>query len=37
MATNFLPSREADLVTWSANFKAKIAATPTGKRKGDSH
>jgi len=29
MATNFLPSREADLVTWSANFKAKIAATPT--------
>jgi hypothetical protein len=29
MATNFLPSREADLVTWSVNFKTKITATPT--------
>jgi hypothetical protein len=29
MATDFLPSREADLVTWSANFSALILATPS--------
>lgn len=30
MATSsFLPSREADLVTWSLNFKTKITAAPT--------
>jgi hypothetical protein len=27
--TNFLPTREADLVIWSNNFSAKINATPT--------
>jgi hypothetical protein len=29
MPTAFPPSREAQLVTWSANFGAKITATPT--------
>src|SRR5205814_1634324 len=29
MRTDFLPGREADLVTWSANFAAKTTATPT--------
>jgi hypothetical protein len=28
MATNFLPTREAELVTWSTNFNALIVATP---------
>lgn len=28
-STNFLPSREADLVTWSNNFNTKIVAAPT--------
>src|SRR4030095_15264680 len=28
-STNFLPSREADLVTWSTNFNTKIVAAPT--------
>jgi hypothetical protein len=27
--TDYLPSREADLVTWSLNFKTRITATPT--------
>lgn len=27
--TDFLPSREADLLAWSANFAAKIGADPT--------
>ncbi len=27
--TNYLPTREADLVTWANNFNTKIAATPT--------
>ena len=26
---DYLPSRDADLVTWSINFKTKITATPT--------
>jgi hypothetical protein len=26
---DFFPSREADIVTWSLNFKTKITATPT--------
>src|SRR5215472_13730287 len=26
---NFLPAREAELVTWSTNFNTKITATPT--------
>src|SRR5688572_13214418 len=26
---DFFPSREADIVTWSINFKTKIVATPT--------
>ena len=29
MATHFIPSREADLVTWSTNFNTLIVATPT--------
>ena len=29
MKTDFLPSREADLVTWLNNFQAKITAAPT--------
>jgi hypothetical protein len=29
MATNFIPSRGADLVNWSANFNTLIGATPT--------
>lgn len=29
MSSNFLPKREAELVTWSTNFKTKITATPT--------
>jgi hypothetical protein len=29
MSTPFPPSREAQLVTWSLNFKTKITATPT--------
>ncbi len=29
MSTNFLPQREAELVTWSGNFDTKITATPT--------
>jgi hypothetical protein len=29
MATDFIPAREADLVTWSANFSTRISATPT--------
>ncbi len=28
MATNYLPSREADLAAWSTNFNAKIVASP---------
>jgi hypothetical protein len=29
MSTPFVPSREADLVTWGLNFSTKITATPT--------
>lgn len=29
MPDTYIPSREADLVTWSTNFDSKIAATPT--------
>lgn len=29
MSTGYIPSREADLDTWLANFKTKIAASPT--------
>lgn len=29
MATDFIPSREADLVTWSLNFSTKISADAT--------
>lgn len=29
MATEFFPTREAEVVTWSTNFKTKITATPT--------
>ena len=29
MRTDFLPSREAELVTWSNNFNTKISAAPT--------
>lgn len=29
MATNFIPDREADLVTWSTNFDTLITAAPT--------
>ena len=28
-STNFLPDREAELVTWSTNFDTRITATPT--------
>jgi hypothetical protein len=29
MPRDFIPSREADIVTWSVNFNTKITATPT--------